>query len=99
MAAVPPADHRHSFSRRADRDLLEPRPALEDLTRLADTVTVRDHLTGDDRLAEPPARLDHPLVRPGDRILREHHAGGLGIEECLHDHADTWASEEADALA
>ena len=40
-----------------------------------DAEVVGDHAAGDDHLAEPPARLDHPLVGPVDRVLREHHPG------------------------
>ena len=64
-----------------------------------DAEAVGDHEAGDDRLAEPPARLDHPLVGAGDRVPREHHAGGVGIEQRLDDDADARTGEEPDALA
>ena len=62
-------------------------------------IGVGDHEAGDDRLAESPARLDHALVGAGDRVLREHHPGDVGIEQRLHDDADARAREQADALA
>ena len=60
---------------------------------------VGDHAAGDDDLAEPPARLDQPLVGLVDRVLREHHPGDVGIEQRLDDDADARTGEEADALA
>ena len=32
----------------------------------------------DHRLAQTPARFDHPLVRAGDRVAREHHSAVSG---------------------
>src|SRR5215467_12004906 len=84
---------------RADRDLLEPWGALEYLARSAEPELVGDHARCDHGLAQPPARLDHSFVRAVNRILSEHHAGDLGVEERLEDDADTRAVEEANTLA
>ena len=71
---------------------------LEDLARAVEPEMIRYHEPCNDRLAQAPARLDHPLVVAGDRILREHDSGGVGIEQPLDDDADARAGEEADAL-
>ena len=54
-----------------------------DLAVAVDAKAVRNHHPRDDRFPEPPARLDHALVRAGDRVLREHHSGRLRVEEHL----------------
>ena len=67
--------------------------------RAVDAEGVGDHAARDDDLAEPPARFDQPLVGPVDRVLREHHPGGVGIEQRLDDDADARTGEETDTLA
>ena len=56
--------HRAAVRERADRNLLDPWVAFADLAVTLDAEVVRDHATRDDRFTEPPARLDHELVRP-----------------------------------
>src|SRR5262249_21143610 len=82
----------------ADRDLLESRRAFQHLTRAVDPEVIGNHQARDDRLAQPPARLDHPHVGTGNRTLCEHDPGGLGIEKRLNDDPDARAGEQSDAL-
>ena len=84
---------------RSYRNVLEPRGTFADLAAALDAEVVRDHATRDDRLTEPPARLDHELVRPCDRVPGEHHARAIGIQESLHHDTHTRTREAADALA
>ena len=60
---------------------------------MVDPVVVGNHDARDDRLAEPPARLDHPLVDPGDGIPGKHDPRGIGIKEHLNDDANARARE------
>ena len=64
-----------------------------------DAEGVGDDPAGHHDLAEPPARLDQLLVALVDRVLREHHAGRVGVEQRLHDDADARTREEAHPLA
>ena len=77
------------------------RPGVRSSTAPARSMRKRvgDHAAGDDDLAEPPARLDQPLVGAVDRVLREHHPGDVGIEQRLDDDADARPGEQADPLA
>src|SRR5579859_249916 len=82
-----------------DGDLLQACPPLEHLSRAVDPEVVGDHEAGDDGLPEPPARLDHALVRAVDRVPGEHHAGRVGVEQRLDDDAHARPPEQPDALA
>ena len=62
-----------------------PGATLAHLPVAGDAIAVRDYKTGDDRLSEAPARLDHPFVSSVDRVAREHHARALRVEQHLHD--------------
>src|SRR4030095_5308530 len=60
----------------SDRDPLQSRFSLEDLTRPVDAEVVRDHDARDDGLAEAPGGLDPPLVVARDRVPGEHQPRG-----------------------
>jgi len=82
-----------------DGDAFQPGSTLEHLSVARDPIRVRDDEPGDDRFAESPTRLDHPLVRAGDRVAGEHHTSAIRVEQPLHHDGDTRAREEPDALA
>ena len=64
-----------------DRDVLPSPVALEHLTGTVESEVVGDDQALHHRLAQPPGSLDQALVGPVHRVLREHDAGALGIEQ------------------
>src|SRR5206468_9657412 len=83
----------------ADRDLLDTGRALAHHAGAIHAEAVGDDAAGYDDLAEPPARLDQPFVGLIDRVLREHHAGDVGIEQGLDDDTDARTGKKAHPLA
>ena len=66
--------------------------AATDDDAVRDQEPVGLHQAPDDRLAEPPRRLDHRRGSPGEGIDRGHHPGDVGVHLPLHQHGHRTAT-------
>ncbi len=88
-----------SVRERTNRNALAPGLALQHSTGALEAEVVGDDEAGDHGLTETPARFDQALIGTGDRVLREHDPGDIGVKQRLHDNANTRPGEQADTLA
>jgi hypothetical protein len=79
--------------------VLQTRSALTHVAVASDPEAVRDDQSGDHRFPESPARLDHEVRGPAERIPAEEDAGTIGGHQLLNDDGDPRLPQEPESLA